>query len=181
MCHSTAYNVVRLQESSHNQLLCGFGLVPEDIVVLAGLDDNLANGQGVSLFTLFVEPREQVLLVVLEEGGSPWTQGFACWLGVFELYLLFFPPSNLTWLQVKFTADSPEGHPLSLLIINKLKDVTITETTEGNIRKEQFNRDQASKEKSRNQAKENANFDMAKSLFGGGGGVPSDDEEEEEE
>ena len=57
----------------------------------------------------------------------------------------------------------------------------VTETVEGDIRKDQHTREIKYKETGRNQIKENTNFDMARSLFGGGGGEEEYEEEEEEE
>mmetsp|Transcript_45935 Transcript_45935/g.70308 ORF Transcript_45935/g.70308 Transcript_45935/m.70308 type:complete len:121 (+) Transcript_45935:124-486(+) len=65
---------------------------------------------------------------------------------------------------------------------SELKNVTITDTVEKDIRKEQHDREQKWKATGRDQIKQNTNFDMARSLFGGGGPAPAaaDDEEEEE-
>lgn len=49
------------------------------------------------------------------------------------------------------------------------------------ILNEQHQREKAAKEKARAQPKENAKFDMAKSLFGPGGGSGGEGGEEEEE
>jgi hypothetical protein len=46
------------------------------------------------------------------------------------------------------------------------------------ILNEQFERDKAAKEKERSQPKENAKFDMARSLFGPGGSGQQQEEEE---
>jgi hypothetical protein len=46
-----------------------------------------------------------------------------------------------------------------------LKDVVITDTVEGDIRKEHHGRDKNWKETGRNQIKSNTNFDMARALF----------------
>lgn len=60
-----------------------------------------------------------------------------------------------------------------------LKDVTITNTIEKEIRKEQHEREQKWKATGRDQMKKNNNFDMARSLFGGGGPAPEPKNEEE--
>jgi hypothetical protein len=64
---------------------------------------------------------------------------------------------------------------------SELKNVTITDTVEEGIRKEQHDREQKWKADGRNQIKKNTNFDMARSLFGGGGPAPAAEEEEVEE
>lgn len=46
-----------------------------------------------------------------------------------------------------------------------LKDVVITDTVEGDIRKEQHGREKDWKETGRQQIKSNTNFDMARALF----------------
>lgn len=65
---------------------------------------------------------------------------------------------------------------------NSLKDVTITDTVEKEVRKEQHQREQTWKKTGRDQIKQNTNFDMARSLFGGGGPAPAtvDTEEDDE-
>ena len=60
-------------------------------------------------------------------------------------------------------------------------NVTVTDTVESGIRKEQHTRETKWKETGRNQIKENTNFDMARSLFGGGGGEEYEEESEEEQ
>lgn len=63
----------------------------------------------------------------------------------------------------------------------KLKDVNMAAPSfDRAILNEQHAREKTSKEVSRNQPKENAKFDMAKSLFGPGGGGGAAQEEEEE-
>ena len=63
----------------------------------------------------------------------------------------------------------------------ELKDVTITDTIEKDIRKEQHDREQKWKKDGRDQIKKNTNFDMARSLFGGSAAAAAEEEEEEEE
>ena len=46
-----------------------------------------------------------------------------------------------------------------------LKDVTVTETVESEVRKEQHGREKDWKDKGRQQKQENTSFDMAKALF----------------
>ena len=61
-----------------------------------------------------------------------------------------------------------------------LKDVTITDTIEKDIRKEQHDREQKWKATGRDQIKKNTNFDMARSLFGGGAATAEPEEAAEE-
>jgi len=59
-----------------------------------------------------------------------------------------------------------------------LRDVNMAVSTfETDIRKEQHQREQAAKEIGRMQLKQNANFDMARSLFGGNNSKHFDDED----
>lgn len=60
---------------------------------------------------------------------------------------------------------------------NDLKDVTITDTIEKDIRKEQHDREQKWKKDGRDQIKKNTNFDMARSLFGGSAAAAAEEEE----
>jgi hypothetical protein len=61
----------------------------------------------------------------------------------------------------------------------KLKDVNMCKPSfDQAILNEQFERDKAAKEKERSQPKENAKFDMARSLFGPGGSGQQQEEEE---
>jgi hypothetical protein len=64
---------------------------------------------------------------------------------------------------------------------SELKDITITDTIEKDIRKEQHDREQKWKATGRDQIKQNTNFDMARSLFGGGAATAGHAEEDEEE
>jgi hypothetical protein len=64
---------------------------------------------------------------------------------------------------------------------SELKDVTITDTIEKDIRKEHHDRDQKWKATGRDQIKKNTNFDMARSLFGGGNATAGHAEEDEDE
>ena len=61
----------------------------------------------------------------------------------------------------------------------KLKDVNMAQPSfDTAILNEQHSREKSSKEKSRAQPKENAKFDMARSLFGGVGAGGGEEEEE---
>jgi len=62
----------------------------------------------------------------------------------------------------------------------KLKDVNMAAPCfETEILNKQHKREKDAKDKVRAQPKENAKFDMAKSLFGGGGAAEEEEEEEE--